>query len=308
MTIYPKYDQTLYGVFITKTNPIYTFALISVGFFLFFSFFSSKLSTWSTCGHHYHYYDPLGSTTSHGTILTWSTHLALGLVPRFHQLSKTKLGLSARQAPWCAWPSMRPRASCWQSSQCALPGPQCSCIATVASSRASPGRTSCPASAPATQRKAITSSSLSSRSAGCSLTRSPGVGAASRSATWVPMPGRWHAGWHISMACRSCTGCQGQEHGNRQWLLVRAKLTDFGCAAAGWPSSLSRCQCLMQQAASPRTPLRASTAAVPLRCALVRVHMYFCMHIHVWKWATYVGGVENGRDDRGTEFLQIDEF
>ena len=43
-TIYPKYDHTLYSVLITKIKiPIYTFALIPIGFC--FSFFFSKLST-----------------------------------------------------------------------------------------------------------------------------------------------------------------------------------------------------------------------------------------------------------------------
>jgi hypothetical protein len=38
------------------------------------------------------------STTWHGTYYFMSTHLAQWLVPRFHQLSKTKLGLSLLQS------------------------------------------------------------------------------------------------------------------------------------------------------------------------------------------------------------------
>jgi hypothetical protein len=49
---------------------------------------SSPSSPWSS----------LGSTTWHGTYHFMSTHLAQWVVPKFHQLSKTKLGLST--GPW----------------------------------------------------------------------------------------------------------------------------------------------------------------------------------------------------------------
>ena len=93
MAIYPKCDHTLYSVLITKTKTLSnTFALIFIGF-LFFSFFFGKLSTWSPFGHHHPPWSSSCSTTWYVlTLLTW--HLWQRLVLRFHQLAKTKLGLS----------------------------------------------------------------------------------------------------------------------------------------------------------------------------------------------------------------------
>jgi hypothetical protein len=86
-----------------------------------FIIFWSPPSPWSS----------LGSTTWHGTYHFMSTHLAQWLVPRFHQLSKTKLGLSpthrkhiglalAQDSPWDrCWFCMLAHQDQWSRDQCA---------------------------------------------------------------------------------------------------------------------------------------------------------------------------------------------
>ena len=101
-TIYPKCDHTLYSVLITKTKRPY-WDHLCLEHFLFFSFFFSKsrsLITIITC--------PQTSLWTSSCSTTWIgpsylvTHLDARISPnRFHQLSKTKLGLSEPSRDSC---------------------------------------------------------------------------------------------------------------------------------------------------------------------------------------------------------------
>ena len=83
-----------------KQNP-YLYLCLDLHGVLFFSFFFSKLSTWSSshvaifiisCDHHHHLIATMRHTWMYQRIsyhISWQR-----LVHRFHQLSKTKLGLS----------------------------------------------------------------------------------------------------------------------------------------------------------------------------------------------------------------------
>ena len=98
--IYPKRDHTLYNVLITKTNP-YLYLCLDLHRVLFFSFFFSKLSTWSSSHVAISSFHVINITiwvppcSSLGLHQPSSYHHSWQrLVLRFHQLSKTKLGLS----------------------------------------------------------------------------------------------------------------------------------------------------------------------------------------------------------------------
>jgi hypothetical protein len=121
MAINPKSLTPSIVSWVQNKNSVitYTFAL---SLFLFFSFFFSKLSRWSSYAQHHHHHDPsLGSTTWHETYHFMSTHLAQWLVLRFHQLSKTKLGLlpplvEETACPRSSTQRMRLRSSAWWST------------------------------------------------------------------------------------------------------------------------------------------------------------------------------------------------
>ena len=95
-----KYTQLLWCLECQNKNLFDTFALINT-WFLFFSFFFSKLEL----DHHHlmSIFISIDLSLLHHLTLDHpllSTHLAQGLVHRFYQLSKTKLGLSQRGVPW----------------------------------------------------------------------------------------------------------------------------------------------------------------------------------------------------------------
>ena len=52
-------------VFWSPKPKSYLYLCLDLYRILFFSFFFSKLSAWSPCGHHHHHHDPLGFTTWH---------------------------------------------------------------------------------------------------------------------------------------------------------------------------------------------------------------------------------------------------
>ena len=94
MSIDPKHTHTLYGVLSAKTKTIWYLwldqHLVFVFLFLLFQVGALDQLFWSPPS-------PLPSSSSYHLALDHpllSTHLAQGLVHRFHQLSKTKLGLS----------------------------------------------------------------------------------------------------------------------------------------------------------------------------------------------------------------------
>jgi len=108
MAIYPKCDHTLYGVFITKTKTL----CIPLSWSTEFCFFLSSFPCWAldhlvviTSSP----WSSLGSTSWHVTS-PYNSHTLSIEVSRFHQLSKTKLGLLLRQVvrPWITQPGNRP--------------------------------------------------------------------------------------------------------------------------------------------------------------------------------------------------------
>jgi hypothetical protein len=96
-------------------------------YFLFFSFFFSKCEALEHLLVISSLWPSSGSTTWHGTYHFMSTHLAQWLVHRFHQLSKTKLGLSKLRNDK-ALQRRDPSPSVWLSnfkSQCLVQSVHC---------------------------------------------------------------------------------------------------------------------------------------------------------------------------------------
>ena len=93
MAINPKHTHTLYGVLSAKTK-IYLIPLPWSSWFLFL-FLLVQVGAWSPSSHvHLHLHGPITCpiTWCVPTLLIW--HSWQRLVLRFHQLGKTKLGLS----------------------------------------------------------------------------------------------------------------------------------------------------------------------------------------------------------------------